>query len=804
MPITSRASVLRFCLVFGAVPASPAIRATARSADPARSTVNFDADWRFLKADADGAQQPAYDDAAWRTLQLPHDWSIEGPFDQHNPTGGAGAFLPAGIGWYRKHFTLPVADADRRVFIEFDGVMANSDVWINGYHLGRRPYGYVSFAYEMTGHLRYGPDQSNVLAVRVDDSHQPASRWYEGAGIYRHARLVITQPVHLEHWGVFVTTPQVSADHAVVEIRAAVRNQSAATAATRLHFTLVAPDGHPVGTAKSAIQSIPAGQVGNFDQTIQVRSPDRWDIDHPVLYRLLTDVRTHGVLVDDQTTPFGIRDAHFDAATGFWLNGRNLKIKGVCLHDDASALGMAVPLSAWQRRLAMLKQLGVNAIRTAHNPPAPEFLDLCDRMGFLVMDELFDCWTVGKNPFDYHQYFDAWSKTDVRDTVRRDRNHPSVILYSAGNEIHDTPDADLAKHILAGLLAVFHENDPTRPVTQALLRPNRSHDYTDGLADMLDVIGTNYRYNELIAAHEAKPTRKIIGTENRHDAASWLAVRDTPFYSGEFIWSGIDYLGESWFWPNIANSSGLLDRTGRPHPDGYQFACWWSDRPMVHMVRRVAPPPPPPTDPGYGPHLRRRFPQMFTDWTPANAAPHQENVEVYSNCDQVELVLNGRSLGMKDRPADLTPRSWQVPYEPGTLQAVGRNNGKVVAATELRTAGTPARLELATEIRTLATDWDSVAYVTATVVDEHGIRVPSADNPVTFSVNGPGKVIAVDSADNASHEPFQAAERRAFRGRCLAILRATAPNGKITVTVSAPGLASSAVEIQAVPVAAQP
>ena len=514
-----------------------------------RTTISFDSGWRFLKADAPGAERPEFDDASWRKVDVPHDWSIEGPFDRNNPTGGAGAFLPAGVGWYRRHFTLNPALAGQPVFVEFDGVMGNSEVWINGFRLGKRPYGYVSFAYEMTDHLNFG-NQDNVLAVKADNSLQPASRWYAGAGIYRHVRLVAQGAVHVERWSTFVTSPQVAEDQATVRVQSTVVNESSAPRTVTVRIAIMGG----LGTG-SDLLTIPAGKSVSFAQEFGVNRPYIWNLDHPELYHASVQVQDEqGATLDTETVSFGIREFHFDAATGFWLNGKNLKIKGVCLHQDGGAVGAAVPLSVWERRLAMLKELGVNAIRTAHNPPAPEFLELCDRMGLLVMDELFDCWTVGKNPYDYHLYFRDWSRQDTEDTVRRDRNHPSVILYSAGNEIRDTPNAELAKGILRGLLDVFHANDPTRPVTQALFRPNASHDYDDGLADMLDVIGQNYREGEILAAHAQKPSRKIIGTENQQGRLAWLALRDNPPFAGQFLWSGIDYLGESRSWPAVASS----------------------------------------------------------------------------------------------------------------------------------------------------------------------------------------------------------------------------------------------------------
>jgi beta-galactosidase len=759
----------------------------AAMAENARVTDNFDAAWRFLQADAPGAEQPEFADANWRKLDVPHDWSIAGPFSATNKTGGAGAFLPSGIGWYRKHFLLPDNFSRGRVFVEFDGVMANSDVWINGFHLGQRPSGYTSFGYDLTGHLNFG-DQENVISVRADNSAQPASRWYSGAGIYRHVRLVVTDDVHIAPWGVFVSTPEVSATQATVRVQTTITNSSDTTRELALQTSLVAPDGHTVASIESSA-ILTNGRAETVTQQIQIASPQLWNLDSPNLYQVVTKIREGRNTLDDATTPFGIREAKFVADTGFWLNGKNFKLKGVCLHADGGAFGAAVPLGVWEQRLAALKKLGVNAIRTAHNPPAPEFLDLCDRMGLLVMDEFFDCWTVAKNPYDYHLYFNEWSKTDERDAIRRDRNHPSVIIYSVGNEIHDTPQADKAKHILAGLVEVAHQTDPTRPVTQALFRPNVSHDYDDGLADLLDVVGQNYREQEILAAHEQKPSRKILGTENTHDRKQWVAMRDHAPYAGQFLWTGIDYLGEARNWPTIGHGSGLLDRTGEVRPLAAERQSWWSETPMVRIVRRVAPTELMPTDPGYGGE-ERHTQVLFADWTPKNSAPHDEAVEVYSNCKDVELFLNGKSLGAKPLNADASPRVWKISFAPGKLKAVARNDGKVVATDELRTAGALAKIVLATEGEKLAQDWDSVARITATVVDKNGVTVPGADDWIRFQISGPGVIAAVDNGGNASHEPFQAGERHALLGRCVVFIKATAPSGKITLTASAPGLAA--------------
>lgn len=773
----------------------------------ARATTSFDADWRFLKGDAPGAEQPAFADAAWRRLDVPHDWSIEGPFDEKNPTGLSGAFAPSGIGWYRKHFKLPASAANRRVFIEFDGVMQNSEVWINGQPLGERPYGYVSFRYELTGKLKFGDQADNVLAVRADTSAQPASRWYTGAGIYRHVRLITTDPVHLETWATFVSTPEISfagpnaaatsASSATVRVQTNVVNQSDTAHDVALRIQLFDPQGKIAASVDVAAKPIAAGQTASFEKDLKLSDPQLWDLDHPQLYRATVEVLSAGRTLDHETVPFGVREARFAADTGFWLNGRNFKIKGVCLHHDASALGAAVPIRAWERRLEALRELGVNAIRVSHNPGDPAFLDLCDRMGFLVMAEMFDCWTVAKNPHDYHEFFIDWSKTDTRDTVRRDRNHPSIFAWSAGNEIHDTPKPELAKKILSGLVEVFHQNDPTRPVTQALFRPNVSKDYDNGLADLLDVVGQNYRENEIIAAHVQKPTRKIIGTENGHDRRVWLALRDSVPYAGQFLWSGIDYLGEGAQPPSIAAPFGLLDRTGTPRARAFERQSWWSEKPMVHATRRTGREVLTPTDPGYEPDLRHRQ-VLFSDWTPRNAQPHEEAVEVYSNCESVELFLNGKSLGAQKLNADAAPRTWPVPYAPGVLKAVASNQGKVVATHELRTAGPAAKILLTNDRPKLSATWDDISYLTATIVDANGVPVPEANQVVTFTAAGPGAIVAVDSGDNASHEPFQASERRAFQGRVFALVKASAPAGRIVVTATAPGLENAAVTIETV------
>lgn len=765
----------------------------ASAADRARVVQPLDADWLFARGEATTAFEPMFDDANWRTLDVPHDWAIEGVPEKDAAVGRGGGYRASGVSWYRKRFSLPATAAARRVFVEFDGVMANAEVWINGHRLGLRPSGYVSFAHELTGFIEFGDDKSNTLAVRTDTTAQPASRWYTGQGIYRHVRLVTTDAVRIAPWGLYVTTPQITADRATVHTLVTVENRSVKARSLALHVTLFDPAGKAVGSADVPARSVGIGELADFSAEIAVAQPQRWDVGQGNLYRAVAEVRDGTAVLDDDVAPFGIREAHFEAATGFWLNGKNVRLKGVALHHDGGAVGAAVPLRVWERRLEGLRQTGVNAIRTAHNPPAPEFLDLCDRLGFLVMDELFDAWTIGKPSAEkgYNVIFPEWGHADARDTIRRDRNHPGIVLYSVGNEIHDTPNAPLAKNILSGLVGLVHAEDPTRAITQALFRPNVSHDFDNGLADMLDVIGVNYRDNELLAAQKKIPTRKIVGTEQGHERTTWLAMRDNPSHSGQFLWAGVDYLGEA-DWPFISSSSGLLTRTGRFKPLAFERQSWWGEQPMVYIARNE------PALANSDPRRRPGF-DRTSNWTPRDPATYKDAaVEIYSNCDEVELLLNGKSLGVKAKPADASPRAWRVAYEAGAIKAVAKNAGHVVATHELRTAVAPAKLIVTTDRARLTRDWNDVSFVTVAAVDANGVPCPWADTLVTFKVEGPGTLAAVDNGDRADPAPYQATERKLFQGECIAIVKAGAEPGTITVTASAPGLPDASIKIEGV------
>lgn len=754
---------------------------TISSIAQTRKTVSFDEGWKFFKGDAPGAEASSFDDKAWRSLNVPHDWSIEGPYDRANTTGRGGGYLPAGIGWYRKTFSLTSAYAGRKTFIQFDGVMANSDVWINGKHLGGRPNGYVAFEYDLTPHLKFGSE--NTIAVRADNSVQPASRWYAGAGIYRHVRLVTTSPVHVKQFGHFITTKDVSAKGATVNVQTEIAAPAGSNDLT-VQTTIIAPNGKTIGTTKD-IKPVDAKSSGPVLQTVQLTNPSLWDIESPQLYKAVTKLMVNGNDVDEVTTTFGIRDARFEAATGFWLNGKNIKIKGVCLHHDGGAVGAAVPLRIWEKRLLALKGLGVNGIRTAHNPMAPEFLDLCDKLGFVVMDETFDTWNASKGNAEkgYNLFFTNWWERDTRSIVLADRNHPSIVIYSVGNEIRDNLNDTSGFRKYKMQQDLIHQLDGTRPVTMALFRPGSSRVYENGFVETMDVVGQNYREAELVAAHETKPARKVIGTENGHTIDAWLALRDKPYMAGQFLWTGIDYLGES-EWPRVINGSGLIDKTGELKNNGYQRQSWWSNKPMVHLMRSEG-------NAGNG--------AWISDWSPSDVDTYDEaRLQVFSNCEEVELFLNDKSLGTKAMPADkASPRTWTATFQKGTLKAVGRNGGKVVAEQELKTAGTASKIVLTADKPTAANDWNDVVFITATVTDDNGNIIHAADNKITFTASGPGVIAAVDNASLTSTEPYQAKERSAYKGRCIAIIKASADKGKITITANADNLKSGNVSIDA-------
>ncbi|MDD2257118.1 MAG: glycoside hydrolase family 2 TIM barrel-domain containing protein [Bacteroidales bacterium] len=748
-----------------------------------RIELSLDKEWSFYLGDDSAAIQPSFNDTDWRKLDVPHDWSIEGEYNRLHPTGRGGGYLPAGIGWYRKQLHVPDAAKGKRLFIEFDGVMANSDVWVNGTHLGHRPYGYSAFQYELTRLVKTG--QTNILTVRVDNSKQPASRWYAGAGIYRHVRLICVNPIHMEHWGHFVTTPEVTDKKAIVAIEANVKNQSNKTAKLTVQTIVTAPDGKTFTSPEMPLQ-LESGknQVQNIQVTVQ--NPKRWDIETPNMYQATTYIRQGKEILDEQQTSFGIRTFRFDAQTGFYLNDKNIKILGVCLHHDGGPLGAAVPKEAWRRRFETLKKLGVNGIRTAHNPMSPEFYDLCDEMGFLVMNESFDTWTASKpnGTQGYNKYFREWWEADTRAMVMRDRNHPSIILYSVGNEIRDRLDRPEGRQDFINQRDLVHSLDPTRPVTLALFRPNQMKVYDNGFSELMDIVGQNYREQELVDAWHAKKDRKVIGTENGHTRETWLILRDNPFMSGQFLWTGIDYLGEA-NWPAISWSAALLDRNAQIKPTGYQRQSWWSNTPMVKMVRNEF-------NLGNG--------ELVPDWTPVDFGTYDEGyVYVYSNAEEVELFLNDNSLGKQTVPNDASPLFWNVPFEPGSLVAVAYKQGKEVAKDCMQTAEEAIQIRLTPEKNNVRNDWEDLVYVHVDLTDANGITNPNYNPVLNFKVSGPGKLVAVDNGYVQSHEKYVTNTRSSHRGKAIAIIQATADQGDILLEVQAEGFEPANVHIQASP-----
>jgi len=780
---------------------------------PARIRESFDFGWRFFKGDAPGALEPTFADASWRALDLPHDWSIEGPFSTGEPSGGSGGYAPTGVGWYRKHSRLPASYSRRRVSLEFDGVYQDAEVWINGQYLGKRPYGYIGFAYDLTPHLAAG---ENVVAVKVDNSRQPGSRWYSGSGIYRHTWLVAVNPVHVARWGTFVTTPRVTRDAASLHVRTRVQNENSSPVSCTLATATLDREGKVVQTAELSQEIAPHSEY-EFEQSFTIEKPTLWSVATPYLYTVRSTITVDAKVTDEYETPIGIREAIFDADRGFLLNGEPVKLNGVCLHHDGGAVGAAVPERVWERRFELLRDMGSNAIRTSHNPPAPEFLDLCDRMGFLVMDEAFDEWQAGKGQVrgnGYSRLFNEWHVRDATDFVRRDRNHPSVVLWSCGNEIPDQLSAH-GVEILRELLAIFHREDPSRPVTAACDQIAAEPKAVPAeFLDLLDVVGYNYadRWRERRELYysldkAAHPNWRMIGTEStgmgglRGDyrvargldtEELWKFVRTHDYVAGDFMWTGIDYLGEA-FGVSHGAAAGVIDTCGFPKDGYYFYQSQWVEQPVLHL---------------------------FPHWNWKGREGAFLPVTCFTNCDRVELFLNGRSLGakgyafprhgMQGRYGQFAPAAagavrttndlhltWDVPFEPGTLKAVGMKGGKAVE-TEISTTGDPAAIALSVDRDTIRANRRDVAHVTAQVLDAQGRLHPDAENTIAFQVQGEGRLLGVDNgnlADLAAN--FKAETRKAFHGLCLAIIQSTAAIGEIRVTATSPGLRPATVTIAA-------
>lgn len=805
----------------------------------AREKLN--ADWRFarfgLQADGStlqepsGLETPAYDDASWRRLDLPHDWGIEGPFRTDLP-GSTGKLPWAGIGWYRKVFRLPSSDQGSRVYLDIEGAMSHSTVWLNGEKVGGWPYGYSSYRLELTQYLRFGAE--NVLAVRLDNPPD-SSRWYPGGGIYRNVWLVKLAPVHFAHWGIFVSTPEITSDKATVSVSAEIEGrENGGSGKLLVRHEVLAPG--EKGALLATVEEPLGPQSSVSKLQIPVSHPELWNLDSPKLYRLRSTLLVEGKQVDVQETSFGIRTAVFTPDDGFHLNGKRVPIQGVCEHHDLGPLGSAFYVRAMERKLEILRSMGVNAIRTSHNPPAPELLELCDRMGFLVMDEAFDCWRLGKTSNDYGKDFDAWHERDLANLVRRDRNHPSVILWSSGNEINEQGKpggAELAR----ALTDIIKRHDPTRQVTMGL---NHSKSVENGFYKGADVIGINYKPHLYASNRKLAPTTPVFASESSSTVSSrgvyvfpvsqdrnggtlpfqvssydlyfppwaqtpdmeWKGEDQNPFVAGEFVWTGFDYLGEPTPFnddqtnllnyqteadkkkakeeleklggrlPSRSSYFGIVDLCGFPKDRFYLYqARWRPEHPMAHIL----------------PH-----------WTWPDRVGEVTPVHVYTSGDEAELFLNGRSLGRQKRQPFQYRFVWnEVRYEPGELKVVTYKNGHRWAEAVQRTAGAAARLEVSVDRPYLRADGEDLAYVTVKVVDKDGGLVPAAANRIEFELAGGGELVAVCNGDATDFDSFQGKSIRAFSGMAQAIVRAKRGEaGKFTLTAKTEGLKPAAIAVQ--------
>jgi beta-galactosidase len=780
--------------------------------DNLRTTIDFTGEWKFYLDPDEASIETLPGDSAWRELDLPHDWSIEGEFSRDNPATPGGGALPGGTGWYRKTFTLAEENRGRKVFIDFDGIYRNSEVWINGQFLGFRPNGYISFRYDLTPYIRFG-DATNEIIVRVDNSMQPNSRWYSGSGIYRNVRLVIASEVHVDHWGTFISVPEIHGDTAFVAVKTSIRNTSGQSANVSLLTRIFDRSGSEVAMERTDLQ-LPPDTVSAINQDITITGANLWSPGDPYLYTSRSEVQLEGKPTDELETPFGIRYFRFDPRMGFFLNGESMKIKGVCMHHDLGCLGSAVNKRAMERQLEILKAMGCNSIRTSHNPPDPGLLDLCDRMGFLVMDEAFDMWKRGKSCFDYHMYWDEWSRRDLEDQVLRDRNHPSVIVWSIGNEILEQWDSSGTR--MAGELAsIVKKLDPTRPVTSGLNDPApHNYIYRSGA---LDLIGFNYHLSDMMDFPENFPGQKFIATETTSALATrgsydmpsdsiriWPVAWDIPFrdgnpdhtcsaydnchvpwgstheevlklmerydfISGIYVWTGFDYLGEPtpYSWPSRSSYFGIVDLAGFPKDAYYLYQSRWTDEPVLHLL----------------PHW---------NWQEGDTV----DVVAYTGCSEVELFLNGESQGIRTMDGDRLHLHWKVPFQPGELKAVGRKDGMPVLESSVRTAGTPSRIELAADRDLLAAGKKDLSFITVTVTDEDGIPVPYADNLIRFSVEGPGSIAGVDNGNPVSHEHFRADFRKCFNGKCLLVVRSGDSPGLVRVSASSASLESASIHLK--------
>jgi len=774
------------------------------SEDTVRTKEKFNSGWQFINQDIENGQDPGYDDSAWRKVDLPHDWAIEGPFSKE--VYFQGGFLPyPGVGWYRKIFDLQASG--KNVLLEFDGVMMDAKVWVNGEFVGEWAFGYSSFAFDITKYLK--DDERNVLAVQVANSDS-SSRWYPGSGIYRNVWLTVRNPVHVAHWGTYITTPQITDKKATVQVETLIKNKTEKVENIILVTTILDASGEEI--AKSAKEGrIDENDEIIFQQDLTVPNPNIWDIENPYLYRAISKVMVNKIAVDEYETPFGIRTFKFKANKGFSLNGRQVKLNGVNMHHDLGPLGAAVNYRATERQLEILKEMGVNAIRTAHNPPSPEQLDLCDKMGILVMDESFDEWRKPKHNVQnsYSRLFDEWAAKDMAALVKRDRNHPSVILWSTGNEVPElgTPDGKKSAKMLAD---ICRELDPTRPVSSGI---HLSVKIDRELMDIFDVAGFNYWHKQLEDLHKTYPDKPILVTEasavlssrgvyqfpvkriyrgfldesmqiSSYDLINtgFGALPDVEFQlqddfewlAGQFVWSGFDYHGEpdphENMWPAHSSYFGIIDMCGFPKDRFYLYQSQWSEKPMVHLL----------------PH-----------WNWEGREGELTPVFVYTNGTSAELFVNGESQGKRENKQGQYRLRWNdVIYKPGSIKAVSYDaNGQIIAEKEIVTASAPHQIEMSADRSEIYADGEDLSFITVKVKDKNNNFCPTADNLISFKIEGAGEILAVGNGNPISLESYQASQRKTFNGKCLLIVRSNKNSGNISITATSPGLAESQIVV---------
>jgi beta-galactosidase len=775
----------------------------------------FNDGWQFHKGDIPHGENATGDTATWRTVNLPHDWSIEGPFSDE--WASATGFLPGGIGWYKKTFTAPEEWQTRNVFIYFDGVYKNSTVWLNGHYLGNRPNGFIPFEYELTKYLNRSG--KNVLTVKVDHSEFADSRWYTGSGIYRNVYLVVKEPVHIAKWGVQFSTTGVTPSTAVANTRVTMMNAGSKNAAVTVQCNLKDNKGNTVAKESRQV-TIPATDSTITNLSFNIPAPQLWSVDNPVLYQLTVALITKEKTVDTYTEQTGIRSIRIDADCGFFLNDQNLKLKGVCIHDDAGALGVAVPEAVWRSRLQTLKELGCNSIRMSHNPHADYMYKLCDEMGFLVLDEAFDEWETGKNKWikgwnvgtpgkdGYHEYFKDWANIDVRDMILRNYNHPCIIAWSIGNEIDypndpyssevlntgnnpqiygkgylpDHPPASRLGELSKQLVQVVKAYDTTRPVTAALAGVVMSN--TTSYPGNLDWVGYNYQEYRYAEDHTTYPKRIIYGSENGMQLKAWNAVDSNQYISAQYLWTGIDYLGEAGRWPQRSNGAGLIDLAGFPKPEYYFRQSLWSNKPMIYIgATQVSGE----EDKSIWRHLKA---EPIWNWNTGDKL----RINCFTNCAEAELFVNGKSLGKKLMSA--FPNRilyWDVDYEPGEVKIIGYNNGIPAATDSLQTAGPAYAIQARVVKDTI--EKTNLAQLIVTITDKDGRPVYTAEDEITVTLNGDAALLGLESGSNTSHEDYKSNKRKAMYGRLIGYIQVNKNTENVEAVISAPKLQAKRVKL---------